>query len=52
MVFIHDIEIEEFKNKNIPTLELKEYIDENVNSVYLIGGTATLSNQVILDITQ
>lgn len=34
VVFTHDIEIEEFKNKNIPTLELKEYIDENVLSKY------------------
>jgi len=29
-VFIHDIEIDDFKNKNIPTLELKDYIDENL----------------------
>ncbi|MDO5754885.1 MAG: cell wall-binding repeat-containing protein [Tissierellia bacterium] len=38
--------------QNKTTEVVKEYIDENVNSVYLIGGTATLSNQVILDITQ
>ncbi len=30
VVFIHDVEIEELKNKNIPTLELKNYIDENL----------------------
>ncbi|QOW11354.1 DUF2851 family protein [Kaistella flava (ex Peng et al. 2021)] len=34
VVFIHDVEIEEFKNKNIPTLELKDYIDENMLSKY------------------
>lgn len=34
VVFIHDVEIEEFKNKNIPTLELKDYIDENLLSKY------------------
>ena len=30
VVFINDVEIEEFKSKNIPTLELKDYIDEEV----------------------
>ena len=34
VVFIHDIELEEFTNKNIPTLELKNYIDENLLSKY------------------
>lgn len=34
VVFIHDVEIEEFKNKNIPTLELKDYIDGNMLSKY------------------
>jgi len=34
IVFIHDIEIEEFTNKNIPTLELKDYIDANMLSKY------------------
>ena len=34
VVFIHDVEIEDFKNKNIPTLELKNYIDENLFSKY------------------
>lgn len=29
-VFIHDVEVEELNNKGIPTLELKEYIDENL----------------------
>ena len=29
-VFIHDVEIPELKEKNIPTLELKEYIDETL----------------------
>ena len=30
VVFINDVEISEFKNKNIPTLELKDYIDETL----------------------
>lgn len=34
VVFINDVEIEEFKNKTIPTLELKGYIDENVFAKY------------------
>lgn len=29
-VFIHDVEIDELQNKNIPTLELKDYIDETL----------------------
>ncbi|MBU4537429.1 MAG: DUF2851 family protein [Weeksellaceae bacterium] len=29
-VFIHDVEIEELRNKNIPTIELKDYIDETL----------------------
>lgn len=29
-VFIHDVEIEELNDKGIPTLELKEYIDESL----------------------
>ncbi len=34
VVFLHDVEIQEFKDKNIPTLELKDYIDENLLSKY------------------
>lgn len=34
VVFIHDVELEEFKNKNIPTLVLKDYIDETLLSKY------------------
>ena len=34
VVFNHDVEIEEFKNKNIPTLELRDYIDDNLLSKY------------------
>ena len=30
VVFINDVELEEFKNKNIPTLELRDYIDESI----------------------
>jgi len=30
VVFIHDVEVEELNQKNIPTLVLKDYIDENL----------------------
>ncbi|WP_449401545.1 DUF2851 family protein [Chryseobacterium wanjuense] len=30
VVFQNDIDIHEFKHNNIPTLELKNYIDENI----------------------
>lgn len=30
VVFINDVELEEFKDKNIPTLELRDYIDESL----------------------
>ena len=36
VVFVHDGEIEEFKTKKIPTLELKNYIDENVIAKYQV----------------
>lgn len=40
VVFHHDIEIDEFKSKNIPTLELKDFIDLNIFSKYekLVSG--------------
>ena len=34
VVYIHDVDIEEFIDKNIPTLELKDYIDEKLFSKY------------------
>lgn len=34
VVFHHDITIEEFTHKNIPTLELKDYIDQKLLSRY------------------
>lgn len=34
VVFHHDLEIDEFTDKNIPTLELKDYIDEEVLKKY------------------
>lgn len=40
VVYLDDVEIPEFKEKNIPTLELKEYIDEN-----LIGKYASLCTE-------
>ncbi|WP_262913036.1 DUF2851 family protein [Chryseobacterium sp. MEBOG07] len=30
VVFLHDIDIHELTGKNVPTLELKDYIDENI----------------------
>jgi len=36
VVYQHDVEIEEFKTKKIPTLELKNYIDENVITKYQV----------------
>lgn len=36
VVYAHDVEIEEFKTKKIPTLELKNYIDENVIAKYQV----------------
>ncbi|MGU3377193.1 DUF2851 family protein [Chryseobacterium sp. M5A1_1a] len=40
VIFQHDIEITEFIHKNVPTLELKNYIDENILWKYdnLING--------------
>jgi len=34
LFFQNDADIEEFKSKNIPTLELKGYIDENIFAKY------------------
>lgn len=34
VVFQHDIEISELTGKNVPTLELKDYIDENILGKY------------------
>lgn len=34
VVFIHDVEIEEFRDNRIPTLELKNYIDEKLLDKY------------------
>ena len=51
VVLIHDVEIEEFKNKNIPTLELKNYIDENLFSKYetLLQDTQFIPCEKIFD---
>ncbi len=40
VVFHHDVEIDELNDKNIPTLELKDHIDENILRKYekLAGG--------------
>lgn len=53
VVFINDIEIEEFKNKNILTLELKNYIDEYVISKYepLLQDTQFIPCEKIFDNT-
>ena len=36
VVYINDVEIEEFKQKNIPTLELKKYVDESLIGKYAL----------------
>ncbi|WP_226063348.1 DUF2851 family protein [Kaistella polysaccharea] len=36
VVFLHDVLIEEFTKKEIPTLELKDHIDENLISKYKV----------------
>ncbi|QDP85003.1 DUF2851 family protein [Chryseobacterium sp. SNU WT5] len=52
VVFIHDIEIEEFTDNNIPTLELKNYIDEKLLSKYqlLLEQTQFIPCEKIFDI--
>jgi len=51
VVYIHDVEIEEFKTKKIPTLELKNYIDENVIVKYqtLLQETQFIPCEKIVD---
>ncbi|KMQ68079.1 hypothetical protein ACM39_09475 [Chryseobacterium sp. FH2] len=53
-VFQDDIEVDELKNKNIPTLELKSYIDENVLWKYdkLVSGNQFIPCENILKSTQ
>jgi hypothetical protein len=50
VVFQNDCEIEELKNKNIPTLELKDHIDENILWKYekLISGTSLFPAKIFL----
>ncbi|WP_336690872.1 MULTISPECIES: DUF2851 family protein [unclassified Chryseobacterium] len=50
-VFQNDCEVEELKNRNIPTIELKDHIDENILWKYekLIGGTQFIPCENILD---
>lgn len=51
VVFQHDIEISEFTEKNIPALELKNHIDENVVWKYekLIDGNQFIACENIFD---
>lgn len=51
VVFQHDVEIDELKNKNIPTLELKNFIDENILWKYekLISGKQFIPCENIFD---
>lgn len=51
VVFQNDCEIEELKNKNIPTLELKDHIEENILWKYekLICGTQFIPCENIFD---
>ncbi|WP_029297634.1 DUF2851 family protein [Chryseobacterium hispalense] len=50
-VYEHDIDIDELKNKNIPTLELKNYIDENILWKYekLLNGNQFIACENIFD---
>ncbi|MDQ0591741.1 hypothetical protein QFZ37_000110 [Chryseobacterium ginsenosidimutans] len=54
VVFQNDIEIDEHKNKNIPTLELKNYIDENVFGKYekLISGNQFIPCENIFNVNK
>ncbi|WP_336733781.1 DUF2851 family protein [Chryseobacterium sp. VD8] len=51
VVFQNDCEVEELKNRNIPTIELKDHIDENILWKYekLIGGTQFIPCENIFD---
>lgn len=51
VVYEHDIEIEEFTQKNIPTLELKNYIDKSVLDKYqkLIDNEQFIACEEIFD---
>lgn len=50
-VFQHDTELEEFNAKNIPTLELRNYIDENIIDKYkeLVDGNQFISCEKLFD---
>jgi len=51
VVFQHDIEIEEFRSNNIATLELRNYIDENIFGKYekLVNGNQFIPCENIFD---
>ena len=51
MVFQHDIEIRELTEKQVPTLELHSYIDENIISKYekLVDGEEFIACEKIFD---
>ncbi|GAA5093928.1 DUF2851 family protein [Chryseobacterium ginsengisoli] len=51
VVFQNDCEIDEFKNKNIPTLELRNYIDESILWKYekLVSGNQFISCENIFE---
>lgn len=51
VVFQNDIDIDELKNKNIPTLELRNHIDENIFRKYekLIGENQFIACENIFD---
>ncbi|WP_066434155.1 DUF2851 family protein [Chryseobacterium sp. CCH4-E10] len=50
-VYEHDMDIDELKNKNIPTLELKHYIDQNMLWKYekLLNGNQFIGCEDIFD---
>nr|WP_315032619.1 DUF2851 family protein [uncultured Chryseobacterium sp.] len=51
VIFQHDIEIDEHRERGIPTLELKDYIDENILWKYnkLINGDEFIACEKIFD---
>ena len=53
-VLVHDVEIEELQNKNVPTIELKDYIDETLLWKYesMLHGTKFIPCEKIFDSTK
>lgn len=52
VVYEHDLDIEEFSSKNIPTLELKNYIDKSLIEKYskLLNGISFIPCEELFDV--